>query len=78
MEQGYPPNSLGDWSKYEGSRSQLTDRQKNTVQQLVMLEPLEFINELIDSTQSILTSLSIKQSLHFDSTHYQTVTSLIK
>ncbi|WP_207942541.1 hypothetical protein DOK78_000814 [Enterococcus sp. DIV2402] len=78
MEQGYPPNNLGDWSKYEGARSKLTNTQKNTVQQLVMLEPLDFINELIDSTHTTLTSLSVKQSLHFDSAHYQTVTSLIK
>jgi hypothetical protein len=78
MEQGYPPNTLGDWSKYEGARSKLTNTQKNTVQQLVMLEALDFINELIDSTHTTLTSLSVKQSLHFDSAHYQTVTSLIK
>lgn len=77
MEKGYPPNSLGDWSKYEGPRTKLTTAQQHIIQDLLSAES-KFIHQIDEQVQITLLNLTAQPSLTVDFAHYQQVVSLIK
>lgn len=69
IEKGEVPNSLGDWSKYEGDRSKLTDVEQHLLQEFtpVNLKELSgFTPKLNAEVNSIANKISKKYNLYFN------------
>lgn len=68
LEQGHLPNDIGDWSKYQGKRSQLNEERKNKLNQLFEMKDtkleIEFLNkELFDVVSSLIKKHDIELEL---------------
>jgi predicted nucleotidyltransferase len=48
LEQGCVPNAIGDWSKYQGRRSQLSEERKNKVSKIFEMNNIELKVECLN------------------------------
>ena len=77
LEKGLVPNSLGDWSKYEGARTQLTADQLTQLSSLAQLHGQAFLTAVTTSVQEVTQAIVLNYPLIFDSKQYARVTALV-
>lgn len=74
LEMTEEPNSLGDWSKYEGRRSKLSELQLETLNKVYTKSYYEKLAILNDSFLEVLKYIDIKH--HFN--HYNEYKNIVK
>ncbi len=77
MEKGVVPNSLGDWSKYEGPRTKLSSEEMTNLQQLSLVEESEFLLTIINQVATTAKKLATNYSLIFNQVDYSRITNII-
>lgn len=77
MEKRLVPNSLGDWSKYEGARTKLSDNQIAQLEQLSEMSGIPFIQIISELIKEVLQQLTKIYPINFRVSHYDKVISLV-
>ncbi|QQP70177.1 hypothetical protein JHE06_11475 [Carnobacterium sp. CS13] len=80
MEKGHVPNDLGDWSKYEGNRSKLSDMQKNFISEYTPISFRkigEFVNQINNVFYQAAINVSKKYDLAFNEEKHHRIVSLV-
>ena len=77
MKKGLVPNSLGDWSKYEGARTKLSDNQIAQLEQLSEMSGIPFIQIISELIKEVLQQLTKIYPINFRVSHYDKVISLV-
>ncbi|EDP67921.1 hypothetical protein CAT7_08605 [Carnobacterium sp. AT7] len=80
VELGYQPNSLGDWSKYEGNRSKLTKFQLKYLDKCtpVLIEEIEsFMKSINKETLKSIEQISNHYHLSFNKKQFIMITSKV-
>lgn len=78
---GWPANTLGDWSRYEGSRSKLTSRQQNFITKFTPVNEQavpDFLREIAEKMLTASRQVSNTYQLKFNPEHYLQVIQLVK
>ncbi|KAF1301908.1 aminoglycoside 6-adenylyltransferase [Candidatus Enterococcus willemsii] len=78
MQQQYLPNSLGDWSKYEGTRTKLSSAQLNQLNELSQLEGTAFITTMTSLIRDISQKISQEFPISFNISQFNKITALVE
>lgn len=74
MEEGEQPNTISDWSKYEGVRSKLTQTQQAWLKRYTpVCDTKDFLENLSLTALSALIKISQRYQLEFDKEKYRKV-----
>ena len=78
MAGGNPPNSIGDWSKYEGPRTKLTLTQQNLLTEIsVSTDEKIFREKLAQEILSVLTEICQREKCEFNEKKFRKVMELV-
>ena len=80
IEAGAVPNSLGDWSKYEGTRSKLSSFQKEWLEQftpIVWERYDEFIKEINQAVLTAVGNVIEKNAVNLDLAYFDQLFSVV-